>query len=176
MDSVRDKSPPVILYVLMGTSENHRQVSLAVFKFLALLRDSQFEGFHQRELATLSATKFRFKEKGRPDTYATWTAEHMSRPVPLELVLSAQALTWDWDGDEQPGGGGLAKVCAYLDTFRAENARITLMAKGDEHIKLAPNAVWNKEPWYGTEYCVEKFDDTFIQQVRPTPFYGSDYV
>jgi insulysin len=142
-----------------------------VFKYLSLLRESQFEAFHQRELATLATTKFRFKEKGRPDSYATWVAEHMTRPVPLELVLSAQALVWDWDGDNQPGSGGEAKVREYLDTFRVENARVTLMAKGAEHIQLAPNAVWKKEPWYGTEYYVEKFDDAFIQQVRTTPLH-----
>ncbi|KAJ6525427.1 Metalloenzyme, LuxS/M16 peptidase-like protein [Mycena vulgaris] len=156
----------VTVYLTIDGFKNHREVSLAVFKFLTLLRESQFEAFHQRELVTLSTTKFRFKEKGRPDTYATWVAEHLSRPVPLELVLSAQALTWDWDSDAQPGGGGEAKVRAYLDAFRAENARTTLMAKGAEHIKLAPNAVWKKEPWYGTEYYVEKFDDAFLRQAE----------
>jgi insulysin len=117
-------------------------------------------------MVTLARTKFRFKEKSRPDSYATWVAEHMTRPVPQELVLSAHALMWDWDGDDQPGGGGEAKVRAYLDTFRVENARVTLMATGLEQTKLAPNALWQKEPWYGTDYYVEKFDDAFIQRVR----------
>ncbi|KAJ7709455.1 Metalloenzyme, LuxS/M16 peptidase-like protein [Mycena rosella] len=156
----------VTAYLTIDGFQNHRQISLAIFKFLTLLRESEFEAFHQRELVTLSATKFRFKEKGRPDSYATWVAEHLARPVPLELVLSAQALTWDWDGDEQPGGGGEAKVRAYLDAFRVENARVTLMAKGAEHAKLAPNAVWKKEPWYGTEYYVEEFDDAFVRQAQ----------
>ncbi|KAJ7172120.1 Metalloenzyme, LuxS/M16 peptidase-like protein [Mycena filopes] len=156
----------VTAYLTIEGFQNHREVSLTVFKYLSLLRESQFEAFHQRELVTLAATKFRFKEKGRPDSYATWAAEHMTRPVPLELVLSAQALVWDWDGDSQPGGGGEAKVREYLDQFRAENARVTLMAKGAEHVQLAPNAVWKKEPWYGTEYYVEKFDDAFIQQAQ----------
>ncbi|KAJ7112437.1 Metalloenzyme, LuxS/M16 peptidase-like protein [Mycena crocata] len=156
----------VTIYLTIDGFQNHRQVSLAVFKFLTLLRASQFEAFHQRELVTLSATKFRFKEKGRPDSYATWAAEHMTRPVPLELVLSAQALTWDWDGDNQPGGGGEAKVREYLDAFRVENARVTLMAKGEEHKQLTPNAEWKEEPWYGTKYYVEKFDTAFIEQAQ----------
>ncbi|KAJ7085711.1 Metalloenzyme, LuxS/M16 peptidase-like protein [Mycena belliarum] len=158
----------VTAYLTIDGFQNHRQVSLAIFKFLTLLRESQFEVFHQKELATLSVTKFRFKEKGRPDSYATWVAEHMSRPVPTELMLSAQALTWDWDGDDQPGGGGEAKVRAYLDILRVENARATLMAKGVEHVKLAPNAVWEKEPWYGTEYSVQKFDEEFVRQAQGT--------
>ncbi|KAJ7256509.1 Metalloenzyme, LuxS/M16 peptidase-like protein [Mycena haematopus] len=156
----------VTVHLTIDGFQNHREISLTVFKYLELLRESQFEGFHQHEMVTLAQTKFRFKEKSRPDSYATWVAEHMTRPVPLELVLSAPALMWDWDGDDQPGGGGEAKVRAYLDTFRVENARVTLMAKGEEHAKLAPNAVWKKEPWYGTEYYVEKFDDAFIQRAQ----------
>ncbi|KAF8205797.1 Metalloenzyme, LuxS/M16 peptidase-like protein [Mycena galopus ATCC 62051] len=156
----------VTVYLTIDGFKNHREVSLTVFKYLTLLRESQFEGFHQHEIVTLAQTKFRFKEKSRPDSYATWVAEHMTRPVPLELILSAQALVWDWDGDDQPGGGGEAKVREYLDTFRVENARVTLMAKGAEHTKLAPNAIWKTEPWYGTEYYVEKFDDAFIQQAQ----------
>ncbi|KAJ7217183.1 Metalloenzyme, LuxS/M16 peptidase-like protein [Mycena pura] len=146
--------------------KNHRHVSLAVFKYLSLLRECQFEPFHQREQVTLATTKFRFKEKSSPKSYATRVAENMSHPVPLELMLSAQSLVWDWDSDAQAGVGGEAKVRAYLDDFRAENARITLTAKGAEHIKLAPNAVWKKERWYGTEYYVDKFDDTFIRQAQ----------
>ncbi|KAJ7217182.1 Metalloenzyme, LuxS/M16 peptidase-like protein [Mycena pura] len=146
--------------------KNHRHVSLAVFKYLSLLRESQFEPFHQREQVTLATTKFRFREKISPINYVKWVSETMSHPVPLELMLSAQSLVWDWDSDAQAGVGGEAKVRAYLDDFRAENARITLTAKGAEHIKLAPNAVWKKERWYGTEYYVDKFDDTFIRQAQ----------
>ncbi|KAJ7311450.1 Metalloenzyme, LuxS/M16 peptidase-like protein, partial [Mycena albidolilacea] len=156
----------VTVYLTIDGFQNHQEVSLTIFKYLALLRESQFEGFHQHEMVTLARTKFRFKEKSRPDSYATWVAEHMTRPVPQELVLSAHALMWDWDGDDQPGGGGEAKVRAYLDTFRVENARVTLMATGLEQTKLAPNALWQKEPWYGTEYYVEKFDDAFIQRAQ----------
>ncbi|KAJ7286255.1 Metalloenzyme, LuxS/M16 peptidase-like protein [Mycena rebaudengoi] len=156
----------ITVYLTIDGFHNHRQVSLAVFKFLSLLRASEFAAFHQHELVTLSATKFRFKEKGRPDSYATWAAEHMTRPVPLELVLSAQALTWEWDGDDLPGGGGEKKVREYLDSFRVENARVTLMAKGEELKQLAPNAVWEAEPWYGTEYFVEKFDQEFVKQAQ----------
>ncbi|KAJ7137711.1 insulin-degrading enzyme [Mycena epipterygia] len=156
----------VTVYLTIDGFQNHREVSLVIFKFITLLRESQLEAFHQHEQVTLSATKFRFKEKGRPDSYATWMAEHLTYPAPLELLLTAPALTWDWDGDEQPGGGGETKMRAYLDTFRAENARVTLMAKGAEHTKLAPNATWQKELWYGTEYYVAKFDDTFVQQAQ----------
>ncbi|KAJ7632954.1 Metalloenzyme, LuxS/M16 peptidase-like protein [Roridomyces roridus] len=156
----------VTVYLTLDGFKHHRDIALVVFKFFSLLRQSQFDAFHQQELATLASTKFRFKEKGRPDSYATWAAENMTRPVPLDLMLSAQSLTWDWDGDDLPGGGGETKVREYLETLRPQNARITLMAKGAELTQLVPNAVWQKEPWYGTEYFVEKFDDAFIEQAQ----------
>ncbi|KAK7038049.1 insulin-degrading enzyme [Favolaschia claudopus] len=136
----------VTAYLTLDGFKNHREISLTVFKYLSLLRDSQFEGFHQNEMVTLSQTKFRFKEKSRPDSYATWVAEHLTRPVPTDLVLSAQSLVWDWDGDNQPGGGGEAKVREYLNAFCVENAR--------------------KEPWYGTEYYSEKFDEDFVRRAQ----------
>ncbi|KAJ7074118.1 Metalloenzyme, LuxS/M16 peptidase-like protein [Mycena amicta] len=146
--------------------KNHREVALTVFKYLSLLRESNFEPFHQKEQVLLSETRFRFKEKGRPDSYATWVSESMTRPVPPELTLSSSALVWDWAADGISDGFGESKVRQYLDEFRPENARITLMAKGEEHLKLAPNAVWQKEPWYGTEYYVEKLDPALVQQAQ----------
>ncbi|KAF8188195.1 hypothetical protein K438DRAFT_1834028 [Mycena galopus ATCC 62051] len=49
------------------------------------------------------------------------------------------------------------------------------MVKCAEHTKLALNAIWKTEPWYGTEYYVEKFDDAFIQQA-PEPVFGLERV
>ncbi|KAJ7634941.1 Metalloenzyme, LuxS/M16 peptidase-like protein [Roridomyces roridus] len=141
--------------------QNHRQVALTIFKYLTLLRDSRFASFHQREQAVLSATRFQFKEKGDARSYATWIAENMNDPIPRELLLSAPSLVWDWDGEEE----GSNKVRDYLDhALRVENARIVLLAKEEEEHKQ--DVVWEKEPWYGTEYYVEKFDEMFIEEAQ----------
>lgn len=85
----------------------------------------------------------------------------MAWPVPQDLLLSAPNLTWDWDAE----GAAEAQVKKYLDSFRITEGRVVLMATAAEHAKLSPQATWEKEPWYGTEYNVQRFDEDFIGQV-----------
>ncbi|KAF5380968.1 hypothetical protein D9615_004092 [Tricholomella constricta] len=141
--------------------KHYRDVVLASFQYLALLRASKFDAFHQREVAKVSEIRFRFKEKRRPDDYATWISEHMAWPVPKDLLLSAPQITWEWDGE-----GGEAQVKEYLESFRITDGRVVLMATAAEHAKVASNAAWEKEPWYGTDYRVERFDEQFIKQAQ----------
>lgn len=148
------------LLLVLKFAVNYRSVVLACFKYLALLRSSDFPAYHQNELATLSATRFRFQDKRKPDDYAKWISSTMTWPVPQEFLLSAPVLTWDWED-----GNGVRKVREYLESFRITNARVVLMAKADEHAKLDSGTPWSNEPWYGTEYRVEHFDKEFIEQV-----------
>lgn len=143
---------------------HYREVIQATLKYLSLLRSSKFQRFYQTELATISSTRFRFAEKRHPEEYATWVAEHMAWPVPKEYLLSGPQLTWDWE-DHSEEGGCEDKVREYLESFRLSGGRVVLMAKPEEHAKLFPDAQWDKEPWYGTDYRVEKFDDDFIKKV-----------
>ena len=138
---------------------------LAVHKYLALLRSTKFSRFHHEELVNLSAIQFRFAEKTRPQTYATWITERMAWPLPVELLLAGPNLIWDWDADAEREVGE-AKIAEYLQQFRVHESRVVLMAKKDEHLKINRNITWEKEPWYGTEYAVQRFDDDFIREVR----------
>jgi len=152
--------PQVAIVTRLGITVNYRSTVLASFKYLALLRSSEFPAFHQSELAMLSSTRFRYMEKKRPDDYAKWISNTMTWPMPRELLLSAPLLTWDWHHDS-----GETKVKEYLESFRVTEARVVLMAKSDEHAKLNAETAWSTEPWYGTEYRVEHFDKEFIEEV-----------
>ncbi|KAF9495865.1 hypothetical protein BDN71DRAFT_1447054 [Pleurotus eryngii] len=143
--------------------KQNRDVTLATFKYLSLLRSSEFPAWHQREVATISRTRFRFAEKRRPDDYTVWVSEHMAWPVPRELILAGPQLTWEWDEGED---GGEKKMRETLDGLRVTRGRAVLMAKGSEHEKLRPGANWEKEPWYGTEYKVERFDEEFVREAE----------
>jgi len=145
-------------------------VILAAHKFLALLRSTNFSRFHQEELVTLSATRFRFAEKRRPDDYAVWISEHMAWPLPPEFLLAGPALTWDWNNDADRKMGE-AKIAEYLQQFRIHESRVVLMAKKDELWTVNPSIEWHTEPWYGTEYSVQRFDETFVREVRFPPQY-----
>ena len=137
---------------------------LAVHKYLALLRSTKFSRFHHEELVNLSAIQFRFAEKGRPQDYATWISEHMAWPLPPEFLLAGPKLVLDWDSDAEREVGE-AKIAEYLQQFRIHESRVFLMAKKDEYSKINSSITWDKEPWYGTEYSVQRFDETFIREV-----------
>ncbi|KAF8911060.1 Metalloenzyme, LuxS/M16 peptidase-like protein [Gymnopilus junonius] len=147
---------------------NYRSVILATHKYLALLRSTQFEPFHHQEVAKLSTIRFRFAEKKRPDDYATWISEHMAWPIPEDLLLSAPRLTLDWESEADKQEGE-AKIMEYLNHFTIENSRAVLMASRSDHLKLQQDLTWDKEPWYGTEYAVQKFEDDFANGVNDIP-------
>lgn len=136
---------------------------LATFKYLSMLRASPLPAWYQRELSTLSQMRFRFAEKRRPDDYAVWVSEHMAWPVPKELMISAPQLVWAWDEVDQ-NGSGEQEVRDILDSLRVDKGRSVLMARAEEHAKLGGKTVWEREPWYGTAYRVEKLDDEFVSQ------------
>jgi insulysin len=150
----------------LSRSENHRSVMVAIFKYLSLLRSSELPAWYQREMSLMSQTRFRFKEKTKPESYAVWVSSHMEWPVPRDLVLAAPQLIWEWDEPDHDGSG-LEEIRRVLDSFTIDKGRAVLMAKPEEHDKIgASDAVWEKEPIYGTCYRVEKLEKDFVEQVN----------
>ena len=39
------------------------------------------------------------------------------------------------------------------------------MAKKEDHERITGKKEWQKEPWYGTEFRVENFDEEFVKLV-----------
>ncbi|TCD63541.1 Insulinase (Peptidase M16) [Steccherinum ochraceum] len=148
--------------------DHYREASLAVFNYLSLLRDSKFPTWFQKELATIKQTRFRFAEKRRPEDYALWVTEQLTWPVPRDQVLSAPQLISEWD-ETNPlkVGGGERETRDMLDMLRVDRGRTVLMARKDEHERLGGGArKWEEEPWYGTGYSVEKYDEAFVKEAE----------
>ncbi|KAI5119937.1 hypothetical protein M0805_002126 [Coniferiporia weirii] len=137
--------------------QNYREVLLACYKYLGLLRSSELPAWAQSEIQQLAALRFRFAEKRRPENYATWVSEHIKHPTPRSLVLSGPTLTWDWD--EQ-------LVRETLAGLVVENGRVVVMAK--DHSGVGETGPWLNEPWYGTEYTVKKLEEDFVALARET--------
>ena len=150
---------------LLTKSDNYRSVISAVFKYLALLRSSTLEDFHHQELVKLSAIRFRFAEKRRPEDETTSISENMERPYPRDLLIAGPKLTWDWE-NEADKKEHKERISKYLDSYRIQECRVMLMAPKQEHLRLHPDLKWEKEPWYGTEFSVRRFDDADVKSVR----------
>lgn len=116
----------------------------------------------------MDLARFRYKEKGRPDDYASSVSARMAKPFPKELILAAASLTYPWAEYKDPAAGE-RKVREYLESFRIDNGRVLLMAKADvlEQLEGEKNVKWEAEPWYGTLYHVKRFDEQFVQQASP---------
>ncbi|KAI0748561.1 Metalloenzyme, LuxS/M16 peptidase-like protein [Daedaleopsis nitida] len=156
----------VTLYMTPQGFENYENLIQAIFKYIALLKSSSFSAWIQRERSLISATRFRFAEKRRPDDYAVWVTEHMSWPVSRDLVLSAPQLVQEWDESDSENGGE-KEMREILDTFTIERSRAVLMAKGEEFERIkGKDQAWEKEPWYGTPYRVERLRKEFVEKAN----------
>ncbi len=151
---------------LIRRVENYEALVRYIFKYIALLKASEFPAWQQRERTLICATRFRFAEKRRPDDYAVWVSEHMAWPVPRELVLSAPQLVEEWNLNDLQNGGE-KEMREILDSLTIEQSRTVLMAKAEEHERVrGKDLIWEKEPWYGTPYRVERFSEDFVKKAN----------
>jgi len=141
--------------------ENHREVGIATFKYISMLRSTDLSPPHQRETSSLSHIRFRFSEKRRPDDYAVWVTDKLAWPVPRELVIKAPQVVSEWDPD------GIAQAVAFrtLEGLSARNSRTVLMAQKEVFQRLLGTQEWQTEPWYGTQYRVERLDEALVREV-----------
>ncbi|EJD02194.1 insulin-degrading enzyme [Fomitiporia mediterranea MF3/22] len=136
--------------------QNYREALKACYKYINLLRDSELPAWSQSEIQALAALHFRFEEKqARPENYASRISGSMKLPLPRSLILSGPKLTWDWD--EQ-------LVRDTLSELTVENGRVVVMAK--DHSTIGNQGPWTAEPWYGTEYTVDRLDDEITSAAR----------
>lgn len=152
----------VTMYLTKDGFDNYRSVVLAAFKYLTLLRTSQFPRWYQSEIATISKTQFQFAEKRAAEGYAVTLAERMFWPVPTDKLLSAPVLVSEWEDNE-----GEQQIRKALESIQVDTSRVVLMAKKEEHERIAGGEkAWKNEKWYGTGYTVERWDDQFLTKAR----------
>ncbi|EGO21183.1 hypothetical protein SERLADRAFT_363280 [Serpula lacrymans var. lacrymans S7.9] len=136
-----------------------------VFKFISLLKESSISSFHQSEVSKITRMLFDFADRVPQDSYAIWISRHLSWPAPPELTLTAPQTTWDWEDPEYEEN----VIKDLLSGFTLDKARVMLMARKEDHEKSGRVGVqWEKEPWFGAEYCVEKWEKYFIDQTKKT--------
>ncbi|KAJ7580245.1 Metalloenzyme, LuxS/M16 peptidase-like protein [Mycena floridula] len=147
--------------------ENYKSIILDTFKYIAMLRESQFPAHLLDEEVVLSRVQFQFQEKGDPQSLVSKLSARMMKPFPRDRFLSGPELTWPWS-EYQDKEAGERKVREYLETFRLENGRVLLAANADKFHALysGRQLKWESEPWYGTQYFVERFDDKFVQEAN----------
>ncbi|KAI8985011.1 LuxS/MPP-like metallohydrolase [Trametes punicea] len=135
---------------------HYRDVLRTVFDYVSLLRASPLEPYHFAEVSTMAATRFRFKEKTQPHSYASMLAHALAEPYPPEWLLSGAHLYRDWDEE---------LVRRVLEGFVPQRARATLEAKTHMEDVLGNDVKWQTEKWYGTPYAVKNMEDTLVSSL-----------
>ncbi|OBZ78124.1 Insulin-degrading enzyme [Grifola frondosa] len=136
---------------------HYREVILAIFNYISILRSSPLEAYHFAEISTMSAIRFRFKEKTQPHTYVSWLAYELSEPYPPEWVLSGSSLVRDWDE---------RLVRETLAVLTPESVRVILEAQSHADEIIGQDVKWDVEKWYGTRYAVRRLDASLIEQAN----------
>jgi insulysin len=87
-------------------------------------------------------------------------------PVERDALLSSAYLVSGWD----ESGEGEKEVRDTLNTLTINEGRVVVMARPDELQRVfgaeGKALNWESEPWYGTKYLVERFDEDFVSRVR----------
>ena len=104
----------------------------------------------------MAETRFRFREKAQPHSYAAALAHNFAEPYPPEWLLSGPSLYRGYDE---------GVVRRLLDGFVPERARVLLLAKNHREEVVGQDAQWETEKWYGTQYFVRRLDEGLIQRV-----------
>lgn len=107
-----------------------------------------------QELQTCAAIDFKFRQQTPPAKFTSRMSSVMQKPLPREWLLSGTSLIREFDPKI------IEEAMQYL---RPDNFRMTIISQE------CPSGEFDqKEPWYGTEYRVEKIPKAFLEELKST--------
>ncbi len=104
----------------------------------------------------MARTRFRFREKTAPHSYASALAHNFAAPYPPEWLIS---------GPSQYRGCDEDVLRTLLDGWRPERARVVVLAKEHREEVVGKDVRWLTAEWYGTQYVVRRLGDALLQRV-----------
>lgn len=122
-----------------------------VFQYIGMMKENPpFKWIHD-EIKTMSDVDFRFQQKSPASRFTSRVSSIMQKPLPREWLLSGVSKIRRFDAE------GIVQAMKYL---REDNFRLMIVSQeypGD----------WDmKEPWYGTEYRIEKIPTDVQSEIR----------
>jgi insulysin len=139
--------------VLISSPEHWRELVIAYFQYVLMLKDSALPFYLFQEHQALSSIRFTHRDKSNSDAYVRAISSNLQRPFPVHRVLTAPLLLWKWEE---------GKVREVLDLVDIRKCRVIVCANDLSKVVSEPS--WLRERWYGTEYRVEPLDTTTISQ------------
>lgn len=134
--------------------ENWKQVALAMFKYVNLLRAEPPSSSAFDEIKAIADISFKFAERTKTSRYATALCTWMQRPLPREKIVSGISLLEEFNPEH---------VALTLQMLDPRKAMVGVTSK--EMPKDVTATFDQKEPIYGTEYAQIKLSDEFMKEV-----------
>lgn len=130
--------------------KRYRDVVKIVFQYVGMMKEQPPVEWMFEEQKNMSEVEFRFRQKAPASRFTSSTSSVMQKPLPPKWLLSGSKLR-KFDAKA---------IVNAMQFLREDNFRLMIVSQeypGD----------WNqKERWYGTDYKVEKLDDSIITQIR----------
>lgn len=153
----------VAIFPLLFYPEQYRDIILACFSYISLLRASSWPEWYQDELRSIADLDFRFADKRQSHAYARTLSNYLTLPIPRSEVLTAPRLIYDWDE---------AVVREAITRLTIDQCRIFLMAEDFSGV-IDEDRAWEREPWYRTEYQEQRIDEDLADKVSPSSTYST---
>jgi len=134
-----------------SSTEHWKDVALAIFKYISLLRSQPPSSTIFNEIKAIAEISFRFAERTKIHRYVTSLSNAMQHPVPRDKIVSAGSLLEEFRADE------LSAALQLLDPKRA--------SIGVSSRELPPGVEGSfdrTEPIYGTEYMQMPIGEQFF--------------
>ncbi|KAK7244519.1 hypothetical protein RIF29_39342 [Crotalaria pallida] len=127
--------------------EHMQDIIGLLFKYIELLQKSGVCNWIFEELSAVCETKFHYQDKTPPIGYVVNIASNMQEYPPKDWLT----------GSSLPSKFSPSVIQMVLDQFSPNNVRIFWESKKFE------GHTDHVEPWYGTQYSIEKITDSVIQ-------------
>lgn len=138
----------VVIDLTDAGQEHMQDIIGLLFKYIGLLRQSGVCKWIFDELAALCETTFHYQDKIRPIDYAVIISNNMQLYPPKDWLV----------GSSLPSNFSPNTIQMVLDELSPSNVRIFWESKNFE------NQTDMVEPWYRTDYSIEKITSSMIQE------------
>lgn len=134
--------------------EHYEDIITSVFHYINLLKDEPVHEWVVRELQSIAAVDFKFREKSSASKFTSRSASNMQKPLPREWLFSGSSLIREYDPE---------LIAKSLEDLRPDNFRVQIVARE------CPKGEFDQvEHWYKTNYRVEKIPESFLAKLKNT--------
>ena len=131
--------------------KRYEDVVKTIFQYIGMIKENPPLEWMHEEIKNMSEVDFRFQQKSPASRFTSRVSSVMQKPLPREWLLSGLQKVRKFDPK------AIVEAMQYL---REDNFRLMIVSQD------YPGSWGQKEPWYGTDYKVEKISTDVQSEIR----------